>query len=145
MFENFVTAFIIYFVVIDSIGNAPVSLAITSYLDQRRKLRVAVEGSAIATAIMLFFALCGAWVLAYLQISEEAFKIAGGIILFLVALDMLAAKRQQRKQEKSISDQQPSKFKPENNNPAIHPLAFPLFARPAATMSVFGVIATKAQ
>ena len=102
MFESFVTAFIIYFVVIDPIGNAPVFLAVTSHLDQKRKLRVAVEGAAIATAIMLFFALCGAWVLSYLQISEAAFKIAGGIILFLVALDMLAAKRQQRKREESF-------------------------------------------
>ncbi len=76
MFESFVTAFIIYLVVIDPIGNAPVFLAVTSHLEQRRKLLVVVEVSAIATAIMLFFALCGAWVLSYLQISEEAFKIA---------------------------------------------------------------------
>ena len=97
MFESFVTAFIIYFVVIDPVGNAPVFLAVTPYLDQKRKLRVAVERATIAIAIMLFFALCGTWVLSYLQISEAAFKIAVGIILFLVALDMLAAKRQQRK------------------------------------------------
>ena len=101
MFEGFVTAFIIYLVVIDPIGNAPVFLAVTSHLDQMRKLRVAVEGAAIATAIIFFFALCRAWVLSYLQISEAAFKIAGGIILFLVALDMLAAKRQRRKREES--------------------------------------------
>ena len=97
IFESFVTTFIIYFVVIDRIGNAPAFLAVTSHLDQKRKFRVAVEGVAIATAIMLFFALCGAWVVFYLQISETTFKIAGGIIIFLVALDMLAAKRQQRK------------------------------------------------
>ena len=139
MFESFVTAFIIYFVVIDPIGNAPVFLAVTSHLNQKRKLRVAVEGSAIATAIMLFFALCGAWVLAYLQISEAAFKIAGGIILFLVALDMLAAKRQQRKREDSTSDQQTSSSEPENDNPAIYPLAIPLLAGPAAIMSVIVV------
>ena len=61
MLESFVTAFIIYFVVIDTIGNATVFLAVTSHLDRNKKLRVAVEGAAIATAIMLFFALCGAW------------------------------------------------------------------------------------
>ena len=94
IFESFVTGFIIYFVVIDPIGKAPVFLAVTSHLDQKRKFRVAVEGAAIATAIMPFFALCGAWVLSDLQISETTFKIAGGIILFLVTLDMLAAKRQ---------------------------------------------------
>ena len=53
---------------------------------------------------MLFFALCGAWILGYLNITEAAFKIAGGIILFLVALDMLAAKRQQRKRAESTGN-----------------------------------------
>ena len=139
MFESFVTAFIIYFVVIDPIGNAPVFLAVTSHLDQARKLRVAVEGSAIATTIMLFFALCGAWVLSYLKISEAAFKIAGGIILFLVALDMLAAKRQQRKRNESTSGQSAASLEAENDNPAISPLAIPLLAGPAAIMSVIVV------
>ena len=55
---SFVTAFIIFVVVIDPIGNVPVFLAVTSYLEQKRKLRVVVEGAAIATVIMLFFALC---------------------------------------------------------------------------------------
>ena len=126
MLESFVTAFIIYFVVIDPIGNAPVFLAVTSHLDRSRKLRVAIEGSAIATAIMLFFALCGAWVLSYLKISEAAFKIAGGIILFLVALDMLAARRQQRKRDESTGEQSATSSEAEHDNPAIYPLAIPV-------------------
>ena len=81
MFEAFITAFIIYFVVIDPVGNAPILLAVTQHQDRARKLRTALEGTAIATAIMLFFALCGAWILAHLNISEAAFRIAGGIIL----------------------------------------------------------------
>ena len=85
MFESFVTAFIIYFVVIDPIGNAPIFLAVTEAQDRARKLRTALEGTAIATAIMMFFALCGAWILGYLNITEAAFKIAGGIILFLTS------------------------------------------------------------
>ena len=139
MLESFVTAFIIYFVVIDPIGNAPVFLAVTSHLDRSRKLRVAIEGSAIATAIMLFFALCGAWVLSYLKISEAAFKIAGGIILFLVALDMLAARRQQRKRDESTGEQSAASSEAEHDNPAIYPLAIPLLAGPAAIMSVIVV------
>lgn len=91
MLEHFITVFIIYFLVIDSVGNAPIFLAVTS----ARKLRTALEGTAIAitTTIMLFFALCGTWILAYLNISEATFRVAEGIILFLVALDMLLAKR----------------------------------------------------
>ena len=77
---------------------------------------MAIEGSAIATAIMLFFALCGAWVLSYLKISEAAFKIAGGIILFLVALDMLAARRQQRKRDESTGERSATSSEAEHDN-----------------------------
>lgn len=142
MLESFVTAFIIYFVVIDPIGNAPVFLAVTSHLDRGRKLRVAVESAAIATVIMLFFALCGAWLLSYLEISEAAFKIAGGIILFLVALEMLTAKRQQRKRDESTGEQSAASLEAENDNPAIYPLAIPLLAGPAAITSVIVVNAS---
>jgi len=90
MLENFITAFIVYFVVIDPVGNAPIFLAITSHLPRRQKIRVAIEGSSVAAAIMLFFAICGAWILQYLAISFTAFKLAGGIILLLVALDIYA-------------------------------------------------------
>ena len=97
MIESFITAFTIYFVVIDPVGNAPIFLVVTGAQERARKMRTALEGTLVATMIMLFFALCGAWILAYLNISEAALKIADGIILFLVALDMLAAKRQARK------------------------------------------------
>ena len=93
------------------------------------------QAHAIATAIMLFFALCGAWILGYLNISEAAFRIAGGIILFLVALDMLAAKRQQRKREATTGDDSAA----EPDNVAIYPLAIPLLAGPSAIMSVIVV------
>ena len=142
MLESFITAFIIYFVVIDPIGNAPIFLAVTEAQNRARKLRTAIEGTAIATAIMLFFALCGAWILAYLNITEAAFKIAGGIILFLVALDMLAAKRQKRKRAESTGSgdtADPTADDAESDNLAIYPLAIPLLAGPSAIMSVIVV------
>ena len=108
----------------------------------RRKLRTALEGTAIATAIMLFFALCGAWILGYLNITEAAFKIAGGIILFLVALDMLAAKRQQRKRAESTGSGTAGdavEEEADGDNLAIYPLAIPLLAGPSAIMSVIVV------
>ena len=142
MLESFITAFIIYFVVIDPIGNAPIFLAVTEAQTRARKLRTAIEGTVIATAIMLFFALCGAWILGYLNISEAAFKIAGGIILFLVALDMLAAKRQQRKRDESTgggTSGETSPEEPDSDNLAVYPLAIPLLAGPSAIMSVIVV------
>jgi len=122
----------VYFVVIDPIGNLPIFLAITAHLSKRQKIRTAIEGSIVAAAIMLFFALCGAWILHYLAISFSAFKIAGGIILLLVAIDMLSNRRQQRKEQGSDI------ISPEDNV-AIFPLAIPLLAGPAAITSVMVV------
>ena len=121
-----------YFVVIDPIGNLPIFLAITAHLSKRQKIRTAIEGSIVAAAIMLFFALCGAWILHYLAIFFSAFKIAGGIILVLVAIDMLSNRRQQRKEQGSDI------ISPEDNV-AIFPLAIPLLAGPAAITSVMVV------
>ena len=101
MIENFLTAFIVYFVVIDPIGTAPIFLAVTAAQDKRAKIGTAIEATLVATLIMVFFALCGSWVLRYLQIGEPAFKIAGGVILFLVAWDMLTSKRQARKRRET--------------------------------------------
>ena len=135
MLESFITAFIIYFVVIDPIGNAPVFLAVTTAQTRRQKYRTALEATLFASFIMVFFALCGAWVLAYLNITEQAFKIAGGIILFLVSLDMLSAKRQARKRDESTADS-------DMDNVAIYPLAIPMLAGPAAIISVIVVNAS---
>ena len=135
MIETFVTAFIIYFVVIDPIGNVPLFLAVAEHQPRLRKLRSAIEGTIAATAIMLFFAVCGSWILAYLDISEGAFRIAGGIMLFLLALEMLTARRQQRKLAQSTPDEDD----PEADNIAIYPLATPLLAGPSAIMSIIVV------
>ena len=137
MIKSFNTAFIIYFVVIDPIGNAPIFLALTGAQDRARKMRTALEGTMVATMIMLFFAVCGAWILGYLNISEAAFRIAGGVILFLVALDMLAAKRQARKRAESTGDSPADEI--DSDNLAIYPLAIPLLAGPSAIMSVIVV------
>lgn len=154
MYESFITAFVIYFVVVDPIGNAPIFLAVTAHLDKAQKARVALEGTVVATAIMLFFALCGSWILGYLNISEAAFKIAGGLILFTVALDMLTSRRQTRKEQTTTRNQDDSDNPDgdrhdkndvadsgEQDNVAIFPLAIPLLAGPASIMSVMVVSA----
>lgn len=137
MIENFITAFIICFVVNDPIVNAPIFLAVTSAQDRAHKLRTALEGTMVATMIMLFFAVCGAWILGYLNISDAAVKIAGGIILFLVALHMPTAKRQTRKRAESTGDSPADEI--DSDNLAIYPLAIPLLAVPSAIMSVIVV------
>ncbi len=147
MFESFITAFIIYFVVIDPIGNAPIFMAVTSQQNRTQKIKTAVEGTAVATAIMLFFALCGSFILHYLNITTAAFKIAGGLILFTVALDMLTSKRQARKEKDTVNvdagegGKSKKQAHQDQDNIAIFPLAIPLLAGPAAIMSVMVVSA----
>ena len=100
MLESLITSFIIFFVVIKPIGNAAIFLAMTKEQNRARKLRAATESNAIATAILLIFALRHG-IFTYLNINQAAFKIACGIILFLGVLDMLAAKHQKRNRAES--------------------------------------------
>jgi len=127
MTELFLKTFIFYFIVIDPIGSTPLFLVVTEHLDIKEKIKTALHGTFIATLILLFFGLLGNSVLAYLKISFPAFTIAGGIILFIISLEMLFDKRHQRKEEdiNFTSDKL-----------SIFPLATPLLAGPAAITSV---------
>jgi multiple antibiotic resistance protein len=125
--ELFLKTFIFYFIVIDPIGSTPIFLVVTEHLDVKEKIKTALHGTFIATLILVFFGLLGNSVLAYLKISFPAFTIAGGIILFIISLEMLFDKRHQRKEEdvNFTSDKL-----------SIFPLATPLLAGPAAITSV---------
>tara|TARA_B110000238_G_C16090793_1_gene423715 strand:- start:150 stop:761 length:612 start_codon:yes stop_codon:yes gene_type:complete len=135
MLEVFIQAFVLYFVVIDPIGNTPLFMSITQNQSVKDKIRTAVEGIIIATVVLILFSIIGQFILSYLNISLESFRIAGGIILFLIALEMLFNKRQERKEK--ILDLNKDKI-------SIFPLAIPILAGPAAITSVI-VIATKYQ
>ena len=135
MLEVFIQAFVLYFVVIDPIGNTPLFMSITQNQSGKDKIRTAVEGIIVATVVLILFSIIGQFILSYLNISLESFRIAGGIILFLIALEMLFNKRQERKEK--ILDLNKDKI-------SIFPLAIPILAGPAAITSVI-VIATKYQ
>ena len=127
MLEIFLQYFVLYFVVIDPIGTTPLFLVVTKGLHAKDKNKVAFEGVLIATIVLLFFAFFGNYVLKYLGISFPAFTIAGGVILFLIALEMLFDIRSERK-KKSINDKR--------DKISIFPIAIPLLAGPAAITSV---------
>ena len=127
MLEIFLQYFVIYFVVIDPIGTTPLFLVVTKGLNAKDKNKVAFEGVLIATIVLLFFAFFGNYVLKYLGISFPAFTIAGGVILFLIALEMLFDIRSERK-KRSINDKR--------DKISIFPIAIPLLAGPAAITSV---------
>ena len=127
MLEIFIQTFFLYFIVIDPLGNTPLFLSITQNMDTKKKIKVALSGTIIASIILLFFAILGSSLLSYLNISYPAFTIGGGIILLIIAIEMLFDKRQQRKEEDLNFN---------SENVAVFPLAIPLIAGPAAITSV---------
>ena len=132
MLEKFFQTFVLYFVVIDPLAAAPLFLIVTQGLKVKNKLRTAFEATLIATLILIFFAILGNFILSYLQISLSAFTIAGGIILFLISLEMLFDKRSQRKEDE---------IKESSAATSVFPLAIPLLAGPAAITSVIVSVA----
>ena len=132
MLEIFFQSFVLYFVVIDPLAAAPLFLIVTQGIKVKNKLRTAFEATLIATLILIFFAILGNFILSYLQISLSAFTIAGGIILFLISLEMLFDKRSQRKEDE---------IKESSAATSIFPLAIPLLAGPGAITSVIVSVA----
>jgi len=131
MYEIYLQSFVLYFVVIDPFGTTTIFMSLTQHQNSHEKMKSAFEGVLTATIILIFFSLVGNLLLTYLNISLGAFKIAGGIILFIISLEMLFDKRQERK-EKDIENV--------SNNIAIFPLAIPLLSGPAAITSVIVIV-----
>jgi multiple antibiotic resistance protein len=129
-----ITAFFTLFVVIDPIGLAPIFVAMTSGMSQRQRLAIATRACVVAAVILLVFGLAGQAILDFIGISLAAFRISGGILLFITALDMLFERRSARREEQSEGA-------PEDDDPSIFPIAMPLIAGPGA-MATMILLAT---
>ena len=105
-----ITAFVTLFVVIDPIGLAPMFVALTKGADARHRRAVALRSCLIAIGLLTVFGLFGEAVLGTVGISMPAFRISGGILLFITALDMLFERRTQRRQGQSANADDPSVF-----------------------------------
>jgi len=117
------TAFVTIFVVVDPIGLAPLFVALTGGMDRAARRRAGLRAVLIAAVLMTLFGLLGDRLLGAVGISLPAFRIAGGALLFLTALDMLFERRTQRRE-----GQHPSHA----DDPSVFPLATPLIAGPGA-------------
>lgn len=122
-----ITAFVTMFVVIDPIGLAPLFVALTQGMTDKARRRIALRATLVAVGVLLAFAAFGEALLSFVGISMPAFRVAGGILLFLTALDMLFERRTKRRE-----DQSDDAF----NDPSVFPLAIPLIAGPGAIASV---------
>ncbi len=122
MNAELLTAFVTLFVIVDPVGLAPLFVALTQGMDRRTRRGVAIRACLIGGLVLLAFALVGEALLGIVGISMPAFRIAGGLLLFLTALDMLFERRTKRREEQASSD----------NDPSVFPLATPLIAGPGA-------------
>ncbi|WP_209427274.1 MarC family protein [Pararhodobacter sp. SW119] len=117
-----ITVFVTLFVVIDPIGLAPLFLALTQGMDRAQRVAVGLRACVISVVLLMIFGLAGEAILGAIGITMPAFQIAGGILLFLIALDMVFERRSKRREGHATSEDDPSVF----------PLAMPLIAGPGA-------------
>jgi multiple antibiotic resistance protein len=122
-----ISALLTLFVVVDPVGLVPTFLAVTEDLPRQARRSVAVRSSLIAGAVLIGTALIGDWLLHTLSISLPAFRIAGGLLLFSIASEMVFGvrlRREGREAEEAVEEHV--------RNIAAFPLAIPLLAGPGA-------------
>jgi multiple antibiotic resistance protein len=132
MIELFVSAFITLFVVIDPPGCAPIYASMTTDANAQQRRSMAIRAVIVAGVILLVFALFGEALLSSLHIELNSFRIAGGIMLFLIALDMVFEKRTERREQRA----QKVIETPEIEDVSIFPMAMPMIAGPGSIASV---------
>lgn len=131
MDPNFlITAFVALFVVIDPIGLAPLFIALTSGMSTSRRRAIAIRATVVAIGLLLVFSIFGDNILEFAGISMPAFRIAGGILLFLTALDMLFRRRQKRREDSAEEEDL------DDDDPSVFPLAIPLIAGPGSITTI---------
>lgn len=127
-YEIIISAFVTLLVTIDPAGLAPLFLGVTTGMSRAQRRIVALRATLIAVAIMVVFAIAGSAILAVFGITLAAFRVAGGLLLFWIAFEMIFEKRQERHEnaaERAISDDRARSV-------AVFPLAIPLIAGPGA-------------
>jgi len=125
--STLITAFVTLFVVIDPIALVPLFIALTRGRGDPARRRIALRACLVAIGLLTLFGLFGDAVLTFIGISMPAFRIAGGILLFLTALDMLFERRTKRREgQTKEADDHPE------DDPSVFPLGIPLIAGPGA-------------
>ncbi len=123
-----ITTFVTLFIVLDPFALAPLFLALTRGMSPAMRRSVAIRSCLMGTALLIVFGAFGEAVLEFIGISMPAFRIAGGILLFLTALDMLFERRTKRREDQVEHD--------DHEDPSIFPLGIPLIAGPGAIATV---------
>lgn len=123
---EWITAFFTLFLIIDPIALVPVFIALTLGQTEAQRRAIGIRALLIALVLLTLFGLVGDKILTFIGITMPAFRIAGGILLFLTALDMLFDRRTQRREGQAQTVIET------HNDPSVFPLATPLIAGPGA-------------
>ncbi len=134
---SLITAFATLFVIVDPIGLAPIFVALTQGMNARERRRIGLRAVVISAIVLAVFALFGDGLLRAIGISMPAFQIAGGVLLFLTALDMLFQRRTERREEQGANAE-------DDHDPSVFPLATPLIAGPGAIATMI-LLSNKAE
>lgn len=126
-----IAAFTTMFIIMDPPGLAPVFIALTQGMTDTQRRTIAIRACVVSAVLMVLFLFLGEAVLGFIGISMDAFRIAGGILLFLTALDMLFQRRQARREDSAAEGQAEHQ-----DDPSVFPLALPLMVGPGAITTI---------
>ena len=132
----FINSFVLFFITIDTIGNLPFFLSLTEDAKFKKRTEIAIKSSIIAFFILIAFAYIGRYLLEALGVSLDSLKIAGGIILMFIAIDILFEKRKIRR-EKKVEEALDERSYDEI---VVFPIAIPFIAGPATLATIILLI-----
>lgn len=127
MIDELVKFFVLFFVVVEPISLVPLFAGLTKGAEEEFRRRMALKAVVVSGIVLLLFAVGGAWFLRMMSISIDAFRIAGGVMLFLIALEMVFARESGTR---VTSEEMSENIKRVDNS--VFPLAFPFIAGPGA-------------
>ena len=131
MLQQFIKFFVVFFVVVEPVSLAPLFAGLTTGASDGYKRKMACRSVLIASAILIVFAFTGAGFLQLMGISIDAFRIFGGLLLFLVALEMVFARESGTRTSSDEKDEAKRR-----TDISVFPLAFPFLAGPGALTTV---------
>ena len=132
MLKTFINSFVLFFITIDTIGNLPFFLSLTEDAKFKKRTQIAIKSTVIAFFLLLACAYIGRYLLEALGVTLDSLKIAGGIILMFIAIDILFEKRKIRR-EKKVEEALDEKNYDEI---IVFPIAIPFIAGPATLATI---------
>ena len=136
MFATFINSFVLFFITIDTIGNLPFFLSLTEDAKFKKRTRIAIKSTIIAFFILIAFAYIGRYLLEALGVTLDSLKIAGGIILMFIAIDILFEKRKIRREKKVEQALDEKNY----DEIVVFPIAIPFIAGPSTLASIILLI-----